>query len=189
MGAFLIPDNFVLRTDLKLEELAVYRIPLENWRVWDAVGTQLPSAAANDDLGLISGTLGTSQTSIQTGDLKATTTTRYGRFGIVLPVEYQAGETVQVRFQADMETNVADTSCTIDLVAYINGTGSDICATAATSMNSLTSAYKTFDLTATNLSAGVFVDCRVAITVTDAATGTAVIGRITRADLLCDIRG
>ena len=189
MNAFLIPDNFVLRTDMKLEELATYRIPLDNFRVHDAVSSLLPATAANDDLGMITGTLGTSRTSLRTSDSKAASTTQYGRTQIILPPEYQAGETVQLVLKCDMETTVADTSAAVDVTAYINGTGSDICATAAQSMNALLASDKTFVLTATNLEPGSLIDVRVSIAIVDGATGTAVIGQITQCDLQCDIRG
>ena len=67
--------------------------------------------------------------------------------------------------------------------------GSDLCATAAQSINSLTQATLAFDVTATSLSAGDLLDCRVAVAITDSATGTAVLGKVSRLSILADIKG
>lgn len=91
-----------------------------------------------------------------------------------------------------METSVADVSATVDMEAYelqMDGTiSSDLCTTAAQSINSLTLANKDFVLTATNLAAGDVLDVRVTIAVNDAASGTAVQGVIDKLILRCDVK-
>ena len=61
-------------------------------------------------------------------------------------------------------------------------------ATAATTINSLTFANKDFTITSSSLAAGDILDVRIAIAITDSATGTAVIGEIGAIEFLLDIR-
>lgn len=179
---------------LKQDANAIFPITMERLRVWDAMQTNLPGTAATDDLALISGTFGTAPSMIQAGDLKAAgATTRYARVQIALPECYDAGETITLNISAGMKTTIADTSCTLDVEAYkldkISGIGSDLCATAAQSINSVTFATKTFTITASGLVAGDVLDVRIAIACNDAATGTAVTPTIAAIDLVCDIKG
>lgn len=208
MATTIFPDKAMFQSDVQVngdilprrtraalisqQDMAVYPIPLTELRTWDALATNLPGAAAADDLGLVTGTLGTDSPTIQAGDLKAAgATTRYARCQVALPPEYVAGETVVIRAAAGMKTTVADGSCTIDFEARridrAAGVGADICATAATSINSLTAADKDFTITATTLGPGDLLDIRMAITCTDTATATAVIPIVDALELLCDI--
>ena len=183
----------VSRSDLSLESDQIFSVPLQSLRVWDAIQTNLPGTSATDDLAYSGGTFGTDSPHITTGDVKASSVTRYARFVYPLPVEYQDGQTVKLRLSAGMETTVSDTSATVDVVAYRSdretGIGSDICATAATTINSLTFANVDFTLTPTTLAAGDVLDIRIAIAVVDSATATAVIAAIGAIELLCDIKG
>ena len=179
---------------LKQDALAIFPVLLTGLRVWDAFQTNLSGTAATDDLALIGGTFGTSPPVISAGDLKAAgATSRYARLQIVLPECYDAGETITLALYAGMVTTIADTSCTIDVQCYkldkAAGSGSDLCATAAMTMNSLVLAAKSFTITPSGLVAGDVFDVRIAIACTDAATGTAVTPTIAAIDLLCDIRG
>lgn len=193
MSRNLIPDNWMPRTDMALET-KLYPVPLETLRVHDAVTSTLPTTSANDDLGIIAGTYGTNGIQIQTSDLKAAgATTRYARFLFHLPPEYQEAESVVCRIAAEMVTTVADTSATVDLSVYAydeDGTlSADLCATAAQDMNSLTLADKDFTVTATTLTPGMTLDCRIAVAVNDAATGTAVIASIPSIKMVLGVRG
>jgi hypothetical protein len=189
----LSPD--LPRSSIAQLALAEFVVPMVSLRTWDAIGTNLPGTAANDDLGLDGGTWATDSPCITTGDVKGVSTEahRYARFQVALPPEYEAGETVVLRCHAGMKTTVADQSCTLDVVAYKSndeaGIGSDICATAAQSMNSLTDADLDFTITPTGLTAGDVLDVRLDVAYHDDATGTAVIGQIGKISLLCDIRG
>ena len=179
---------------LKQDPDSIFPIDWASLRVWDAYQTNLPGTAATDDLGLTGGTFGTDPPTVDAGDLKAAgATTRYARFMVALPECYDAGETVQLSISAGMVTTIADTSCTLDVEVYkldkISGIGSDLCNTAAQSMNSLTFAALAFDITPSGLSAGDIFDVRIAIACNDAATGTAVTPTIGAIDLLCDIKG
>lgn len=181
------------RTKLKQENATAYPLPLTGLRVWDARQTLLPGAAAADDLGLITGTLGTDAPTLQTSDAKATTITQYAGFTFTLPPEYVAAQTVTLRLRAGMITTVSDGTATVDVEAYRHdddgAVAADICATAAQSINSLTKANKDFDITATTLNPGDQIDFRVAVAITDSATSTAVIGEISKIVPLLDIQG
>lgn len=190
-GGSLVPS--VPRTNLQQDDLKVYPVPFEHFRVHDALQTVIPGTSASDDLGLYGGTFGTSQPLIRTYDVKTVSSSLYARALVRLPAEYVAGETVQIRLAAGMVTTVADTSCTADVEAYRvgkdNSLGSDLCATAATTMNSLTFSNKTFTITATTLGPGDLLDVRIRVTVVDSATATAVIAAFAAVDLLCDVKG
>ena len=184
----------IARTKLAQDTNQPFSIPLGEWRVHDAITSFLPGTAASDDLGFDGGTFGSSSPHITAGDLKAAgATTRYARALVQLPVEYDDGQTVYIRCHAGMQTTVADTSCTLDVQCYKSdeetGIVSDICATAATSINSLTFADIDFTITPTGLVSGDTLDVRIAIACTDAATGTAVEPTIGATQLLCDVRG
>ena len=112
---------------------------------------------------------------------------------LALPAEYDTGQTVTLRINGGMVTTVSDTTATVDVEAHESdgegGVGSDLCATAAQSINNLSFAQKDFSITPTGLSAGDLLDVRIAVAVDDSATGTAVIGSIGSIALLCDVRG
>jgi len=189
----------VERADLVQESLTPFDLPPETWRVHDNMDALLPDPAVggtgNDDLGIISGTYGSGVPYISTGDNNADgALTKYARRMVQLPHNYVAGETVTIRLRAGMKTTVADTSATVDVQAFKSNNegavdGSDLCATAATTCNSLTPADKDFTITPTTLSRGDWLDVRIAIATNDGATAGAVIGFIGRAQLLCDTKG
>jgi len=182
----------IATTKIAQRVLAESVIPLTNLRVWDAVASILPSAAAADDLGLVTGTWGTNPVRVTAGDVKTTGSTRRLYFAVPIPANYEDGQTIQVRIRAKMETTVADTSCTIDLEAYIgtSGTlGSDLVTTAAQSMNSLTAASYDFTINPTGVDPGDLLECRLSIAYNDAATATAVTPAVYKIALLCDTRG
>lgn len=183
----------VARTDIAQETLAKFPIPLWCFRTHDALQTNLPGTSSADDLALSTGTLGTNSPKLTTGDVKASTVTRYARVQVPLPAEYDAGETIKLRISGGMETTAADASATVDVQCYkINregAVGSDICAAAAQSINDTTFADQDFTITATGLTAGDLLDIRLTVYVEDASTGTAVIATLGAVELLCDIRG
>jgi hypothetical protein len=184
----------IARSKLGQDTEAVYVIPFYLMRVHDAIQTVLPSPSATDDLGFpATQTLGTVSPLLETHDLKQTTTTCYARFSFQLPAEYDNGQTVKCRIRCGMKTTVSDDTATIDLEVYEadrdGGAGADICATAAQDMNNLANADKEFTITATDLISGDVLDCRIAVAVVDAATGTAVIGEVLEVAFLLDIRG
>ena len=70
-----------------------------------------------------------------------------------------------------------------------NGMGADICETAAISIKSLIFGDRDFDITATTLSPGDWLDIRITINIVDSATATAVIGAILATEMKLDIKG
>jgi len=205
-GTFRVGDGSITNTQIsasadiarsKLDQDAAqeYVVPWSTLRVHDAIETLLPQPAANDDLGWpATQTMGTVTPFIETADLKAAgATSVYARFQFAMPPEYDSGETITLRLRGGMNTTVADTTATIDAVVYKadedGGAGSDICATAAQSINNLTAADKDFTITPTGLVAGDVLDVRIEVAINDGATATAVIGRCYKASFLLDIRG
>lgn len=183
-----MPRGFLLQ-----ESLTPFVIPLTEFVIWDAMHTNLPGTSADDDLALTSNGI-TDSVTIQTSDLKqAGATTRYASRLFPLPANYVAAQTVVIRLHAGMKTNVADVSATIDLEAFKSdeeeGIGADINATDAIDFNSLTMADRDFTITPATLSAGDLLLVRIAMAINDAATGTAVIGILGSAKLLCDTKG
>lgn len=180
---------------LKLAEYQAFPIPLTDFRVWDALQTLLPGTPSADDLGLVGGTFGTATPSLRSEDLKAAgATNKRARFLVQLPWEYEAGQSVRLRFKAGMITTIAGTSATLDCEAYKlqsdpdDAIGSDLVSTAAMSMNSLSFADMDFELNPTSLSPGDILDVRITAAVNDGASATAVIAGITSAKLLADVR-
>lgn len=184
----------VNRSSLVQDSSQRYKIEPWHWRVWDAMQTLLPGTSAADDLAIIGGTFATGSPSIQTSDMKALgSVTRYARTTFTLPPEYVTGQAVTIRVHAGMLTTVADTTATIDVACYRSddeaGIGSDLCATAAQSCNSLTLADKDFTITPSSLAPGDTLDIRIASAVNDAATATAVIGVVGAVTVLLPIKG
>lgn len=183
----------VPRSSLMQDPLAIFAVAMMHMRRWDSLLNVLPAAGADDDLGLYGGTFGSATPKLSTGDVKAAGCTRYARFQWAIPAEYEAAETITLRLNAGMETTVAGTSAEVDVECYkanrSAGVGSDICNTAAQSINSLVFANKDFVITPIGLTAGDILDVRLTITVVDAATGTAVIGSIGAVEMLVDIKG
>lgn len=196
-GSLTIANNAISAqtraTIMRQDANAIFPIPFTDLRVWDAIATNLPGTSAADDLGLINGTFGTAPPTVGSGDVKASSTTRYARFQVALPECYDSGETVSISISAGMVTTIADTSCTVDVECYRldkdAGIGADLCATSAQTINSLVFADKSFSITPSGFVAGDVLDVRITIACVDAATATAVKPTIGAIDLLCDIKG
>lgn len=207
MGTITLPGGVVAdaqvangaeirRAALALDALKPYGVPLTAFRVWDDISDPLPNAAANDDLGLVNGTFGTDAPQIQAGDIGAAgSSTRRARVLVPIPAEYADAETLQIQASAGMVTAICDNSCTLDFEAYelnldggLVGGPTDLVATAAQDMNSLTFAELVYNLTVTNLVAGDVLDVRMSIAYNDAATAVA-IPSVADVRLLADVRG
>jgi hypothetical protein len=183
-----------LRSELAQDSNSANAIPLADLRIWDAFQTSL-TTAGTDDLGITAGAFATGVPFVTGGDCKNISATRYARFQVQLPHEYVGGETVALRAVAGMFTTVASGSATVDFEAYkvdvTNGliTGSDLVSTAAQSINLTAFANKDFNLTATTLNPGDWIDVRVTLAVVDVATATAVTPAIVALSLLADSKG
>ncbi len=184
----------VARSALGQDDLAPFAITVPMLRVWDAPFTNaVATTGANDDLAVVYNTFGTASPSVETGDLKNVgATTRKVGFQMVVPQAYVPGETITLRLKAGMKTTVASVSATIDAEVYRAAAPTvDICATSATTINSLTAANKDFTITPTNVVPGDVLDIVISIAVNDSGTGTAVIGKwyVGESALLMDIKG
>ena len=184
----------VARTALVQNDDLVFPVRLSDARVWDAFGTVLPTTGSSDDLGLYTGTFGTDNPYISSGDVKNATTTRYARFLIPVPECYVSGQSLTLRAAAGMVTTAASSSATIDFEAYLVGrathkSGSDLVATSAISINTVGFSNRDFTLTTSTITPGLLLDVRVTIAVVDVATGTAVTPVLAALDLLADCQG
>ena len=181
------------RSSLLTDTAKCYTVPLVAMRVWDAMQTNLPGTAANDDMGLVGGTFGTDNPTLQGVDFGGTASDEMCRFQFALPAEYVSAGAVTIRLRAAMLTTVADTACTVDVECYKSDrdgdVGSDICATAAQSMNSLTPANKDFSITATGLAAGDLLDIRLAFAGSDTGNLGVMIPEISQVEVLLDVKG
>lgn len=190
-GTLTLKDGQISRSKLAQDTSASHTVPVTAMRVWDDFNALLPGTAATDDLGVIEGTFGTDAVTLQTSDLKATSGTQRARFHFVLPTGYVSGDTISVRVRAGMITTVSDTTATVDVECYAHdgdgAVGSDLCTTAAQDINSLTKSSFTFSITPTGRAPGDVLDIRLSIAITDSATGTAVIGEISKVEVLADI--
>jgi len=154
--------------------------------------------SARDDLGIAGNTFATGVPTIETRDVKGEgAVTLYGRAQRQLPPEYESAQTVTLRANAGMVTTVADNSATIDFSVYesdkaaaAGGSPTDLCETDAININGDTTLSNCdFTITATSLTAGDWLDIRMALAVNDAATATVVKARVGYVAILADIRG
>lgn len=192
-GSSLSANAEILHTQLAQRANQIYPIPFTSCRVWDAMASMVVGTAAADDLALITGTPGTHQPKLSSGDVKASSTTRKVAFELEVPANYDDGQTFTLRLKAGMETTVADASATIDVQAWKpSGTGtvgSDLVTTAAQSINSLTAADKDFVIDESGIDPGDKLIVVVTIATVDAATATAVTPCIYSITRRCDTRG
>lgn len=191
--AEISPVAGLQRSKLQQEDLTPFPILLPSGYTWDHAATASPETPANDDLGLVTGTPGSAAISYQTGDVKAAGCTRKVGFTKEVPQNYVAGQTLIIRAHAGMLTTVSDGAATIDVECWKSSeaatASSDLCATAAQSIKSLTLADKDFTITPTTLAAGDILEIVVTVAITDTATGTAVIGILGSLKLCCDTKG
>lgn len=186
----------VPRSTLNIETNSILGVPLADFRVWDsATQTVLPSAGSSDDLGLVAGAFGTALPTIRTQDMNtAGAVTQYARVQLVVPYEYVSGNSLYLRAYAGMITSVASVSATLDFEVYRAAksstlvSGSDICATAAQSINSLTFAALSFTLTPTAAVPGDLLDVRMTIAA-NSATASSHFAAVSAVELLLTTRG
>lgn len=184
----------ISKSQLAQQVLQPHPVPFTSLRVWDSLASLPVTAAAADDLALITGTPGTDAPTISSGDLKAAgATSRKIAFEMEVPANFDDGQTLEVRIRAGMKTTIADGSATVDLEVFKADedglVGADICSTAPQSINSLTLADKDFTLATTTIDPGDRLLCVVTVAVNDAATGTAVEAIVTSIQRRCDTRG
>ena len=157
-------------------------VNLQTLMTFDEPATVLPSTAANDDLGIIDGTVGTNAMRLETNDEGGTASQQdfYGAWSWVVPATYKAGSTVTLQVTGGM-LRVADQAATtfVDVSAYVpdyanadSSVSSDLCTTAAIiAFNSATIATHSFviddDVAGHVLAAGSVVQFQVQVAVDD----------------------
>lgn len=184
----------IARTNLVTETATPFPLPIADWRVWDAFATALPGTPAADDLAVTAGAFGTGTPYIRASDVDNSTATQYARIAVMIPHTYVATGLAALRFSAGMLTAIASSAATLDVEAYLFAedtlkSGSDLVNTAAQSINSLTFADYTFNLVATTLTPGAWLDIRIVITATDVGVSAATIPAISNAELLLQVKG
>lgn len=179
------------RTSIVEDALAEIAMPITEWSTWDNLSARLATAPGSDDLGIVEGTYGTHAPTMRTSDAASTTVTQYGRLQFALPPNYISGQDVQIVIRAKMNT-VSDTTAVLDIECYKHdddgAVGSDLCSTAAQSINTATFADYTFVITETGLAPGDILDIRLTVAITDSATGSGVIAYITKTSIKLDLR-
>jgi hypothetical protein len=186
-------DNAMPKSVMRQESsVTLARAVLSDLRVHDAVGTLLPDAAANDDLGCVGGTFASSAPTVQSRDSKAASLTGYARWRAVLPESYVSGSALSLAVTAKTST-VSDTSATLDAQAFeddgVGGCGADLVTTAAQSVNSATEAVYSFAITGTGLESGDVLDARLTVAIVDGATATPVVVTISKVELIGTVQG
>ena len=183
----------IARTKLAQDANKCYTIPIHAFRRWDHMGVNLPEAATEDDMGIITGTPGTDVPTLQGIDFGAASTDEKCGFEFCLPAEYDAGQSITLRLRAAILTTVADTSLTVDANCYKSDrdglAGADIVATAAQNMNTLTPANYDFVVTPTGLTAGDRLLFVLAFAGTDGGNLGVMIPEISQVEVLLDVRG
>ncbi len=183
----------IARSKLAQDALKAYTVPLTSLRVWDAMQTNLPNPAANDDMALITGTPGTDVPTQQGVDFGGGSTDEKAAFEFVLPAEYDAANTITLRLRCAMLTTVSDGTATVDVNCYCSDrdgvASADLCATAAQSINSLTPANKDFSITATSRAAGDRLIFVLTFAGTDSGNVGVMIPEISEVEVLLDVRG
>lgn len=147
----------------------VVQIPLQKFLKEDLL-TPLPSAGNATNLGLVAGTHGSASPSLQGSDLGGSSGSETARMLLQVPQDYDSGD-LTLRFHAGVLTTVYDTTLTLDVEAYEAdgeaGIGSDLCETAATSINALTLADKDFTIDGDGLVAGDVLDVQITVAAED----------------------
>jgi len=137
-----------------------------------------------DDMALITGTPGTDAPVLQGADFGGASTDEKCAFEVVLPASYRAGAAVTVRLRAAMITTISDGTATVDVEAWKDAgdglVGSDLCATAATTINSVTPGNVDFTITPTGLVANDRLIIRLSFAGTDSGNAGVMIPEITK---------
>ena len=181
------------RADLTQENSAEYVISPFDMRVHDAMQTVLPGTAANDDMGLITGTPGTDAPTLQGVDFGGTSTDEKATFLFPLPVEYVSGQAITCVVRGAMVTTTSDGTATVDVECWVaddnGGVGGDICTTAAQSINNLTPADKSFTITPTSRVAGDVLVVRLSFAGSDSGNLGVMIPEIQKVSFVLSVKG
>ncbi len=178
------------RAKLAQEDLARFRIPLNQFRIVDAMHTNLPGTAAAANMALIGGTHATAPPTLEgviaTG---SATETQNARVTVSLPENYVAGETVTIRVLARTSGGQGEGTKTLDCIVELNDEDGTTTNVTATSPQTITDSFvnKDFTVTPTALVAGSELDILLTSVIQDSGVDGKL--QILSVDLLCDIKG
>jgi len=188
----------ITRGNLTQENSTLFPVELTSLRIFDAFQTPL-GTAGSDDLGITSGAYATGTPYITAGSLGSVgATTRYARFLFQVPYNYVSEQPAEFTLLCGITGTApvaASVSCTVDLQAFKVGvntlvTGSDLISSSATDMNFTAFDDVSLSLTATNLVAGDWLDCRLAIACNDSGhTASDVVPAIQKIQFACSTKG
>ena len=190
-----VGDSSTARSTLAQEDLVRYTVPLREASVSWSDGTRLPVDSALYGVAYCSGTLGTDWPTLQWKDQGGAVTWKpYAcAFVCTLPAEYVAGSGVLVRVWGKMLGAVADGSATVAIVAYKSSRdgacGSNLCVTAAQTVNSLASAQRDFAVTSTALAPGDQLRLVLTVAGGDTANAAPMIPCVTCVEVLLSVKG
>lgn len=191
IGTNEIQDGAVTRTKMAQEDLVSYRIPLNQFRVFDAMQTNLPGTAANDDMALIGGAHGTAppllEGKIATG---SATETNKARVTFQLPAEYVAGQTVTLRVKCKTSGGQGEGTKSIDAEVFLNdedGSVTDVATTTAAITIDDTYTDRDFVITPTALVVGSELDILLTSVIQDAGVDGKF--QCVSVELLLDVKG
>jgi len=174
---------FATRSECSLELAQVLdSSPLQNIR--GSAGLPLAAAASAGQFGFVVGGWGTGGSVLEGEAASGNTKTSNASLIFFLPQNYEAATDITLKIKARTSVVLA-TASTLDVQAYKSdengGVGSDLCTTAAQSINSATWAEISFTITGTTLNPGdmleVYIQC-VADDSTGANAGKSQIGNI-----------
>ena len=180
------------RTDLTQDDLASYQIPITAFRKKARLDVVLDNSPGTPDLGTIDNTHGTAAPTLETDSqqVNGAETTHSARFQFPVPIEYVNGQTVTIRVKAGMRGDVATNSANVDVVCVRTAAANtDICATAAQSINNTTAANKDFTITPTNIVSGDILDVVVSTLIHDLGASSGIYGQIKSVEVLLDVKG
>lgn len=156
-------------TELDQQVAVVEEVSINNdWRVWDALVTNLAGADGTDDLGLVTGTYLTTNPTFNVTVATPAAAPFYARRSYTLPKDYVAGTDLVLTL--NVTETVAATTASLDANAVDQDSPTlDIVATAAQSVVGAAATNFTFTITGTALVPGDVLDIRISITLTDVA--------------------
>ena len=180
------------RSDLTQDDLASYPIPLSAFRKKARLDVSLDSSPSAPDLGTIDNTFGTAAPTLETESQQTNggEAIHNARFQFPVPIEYVNGQTVTIRVNAGMRGGTADTHANLDVVCVRTAAANtDICATAAQSINNTTAANKDFTITPTNVVSGDILDVVISTLIEDMSSSSGIYGQIKSVEVLLDVKG
>ena len=185
-----VPVASLNREDLVQEALQIYNIPLTEMKM--TTGLELPVAGDSTYLGMAFGTHGSAAPYLVGTVTNTDSKTEVARLQFILPPEYEDGQSVSVRLHARVDV-ARQASASVDVQCYKVdkeiGVGSDICATAAQSINTDVWADKDFTITPTGLVAGDLLDIEITGVGDDTGGSSNGYVQIGAVQMLLDIKG